>query len=272
MSLALGHINYLNCVPFFHHLACCGYHGRITSGVPAELNALLLEDAIDVSPSSSFEYGRHWERYLLLPDLSISSDGPVGSVLLFSDRALSELEDIPIAVTGESATSVNLMRVVLREWFGVKIVCDYVPEEPVETLIAQGQPVLLIGDLALQAAASATTKVYDLGQIWKEKTGLPFVFALWIVREEVAEYLPGELKRLSHSLRLSLKKALNEVNALAEEYSHTKEMTAAAIVDYWQQMSFGLSPRHQQGLLRFFALCVKYDLLPEVPQLRFFKA
>ena len=144
MTLVVGHITYANCAPFFHHLADCGFAGRIVPGVPAELNGRLAAGSIDVSPSSSFEYARHWRDYLLLPGLSISAAGPVRSVLLFADRPPEALEGAEIALTGESATSVNLLRVLLREFYGLQRVRFAVPDGPVEPLVAAGRPALLI--------------------------------------------------------------------------------------------------------------------------------
>jgi len=116
MTLNVGHIAYLNCVPFFHYLREVGFEGNIVKGVPAQLNAMLAEGKLDLSPSSSFEYGLHWQQYVLLPGLSISSRGPVQSVLLFSPCAIEDLEGRQVALTGESATSVNLLKILLKEF------------------------------------------------------------------------------------------------------------------------------------------------------------
>ncbi|RMF42965.1 MAG: futalosine synthase, partial [Deltaproteobacteria bacterium] len=77
MNLRVGHISYLNCVPFFADLRRQGFDGEIVCGVPAQLNAMLAAGEIDLCPSSSFEYGRAAQDYLLLAGQSISSIGPV---------------------------------------------------------------------------------------------------------------------------------------------------------------------------------------------------
>ena len=96
-QLRLGFIPYLNCVPCFHYLKENGFHGELVGGVPAELNLLLQQGQLDVSPSSSFEYARNWQDYLLLPGHSISSIGRVKSVLFFSPVEISELSGEKIA-------------------------------------------------------------------------------------------------------------------------------------------------------------------------------
>jgi len=84
--LRVGHISYANCTPIFYALRqyhdCSNY--IFIKGVPSELNRLLLRGEVDISPSSSIELARHPDLYYFLPDLSISSFGKVGSIILFS--------------------------------------------------------------------------------------------------------------------------------------------------------------------------------------------
>ncbi len=272
MSLTVGHISYLNCAPFFHYLREEGFSGPIQPGVPAELNRRLAAGEIDVSPSSSFEYGCHWRRYLLLPGLSISSLGPVQSVLLFTERPLEELRGEEIALTGESATSVNLLKVLLREYYGFSQVPCRVPEGPVEETLSAGGPALLIGDRALRAARSAkpSMQIYDLGEIWYRQTGLPFVFALWILRREAAEMKSREVLDLTAKLGRSRTRALGALETLAAEFPERQWLGEQGLLDYWRCMSYDLTEAHLEGLRLFFHLCVRHGLLAEEPELHFF--
>ena len=173
---------------------------------------------VDISPSSSFEYARNWREYLLLPGLSISACGPVKSVLLFSGRPLEDLEGADIAVTGDSATSINLVHVILREFYGLEKYRCAVPDHPVEDVIARGGTALLIGDRALRAALHPTSKiVYDLGELWLQHTGLPFVFALWILRRQAATEKAEELRALQRQLHCSKDLAFDSLEKLAAE-------------------------------------------------------
>jgi len=270
MTLTVGHITYTNCVPFFHYLAEAGFSGRIVEGVPAELNRLLAAGAIDVSPSSSFEYGCRWQDYLLLPGHSISSCGPVRSVLLFAARPIEELEGAEIALTGESATSVNLLRILLGEFYGFRNVTFRVPDRPVETLIAEGVPALLIGDRALRAALGASGHVYDLGELWYRFTGLPFVFALWILRREAAQDKPKEVAALLRHLTSARARAFASLEAVAATTPERLWMGEGELIDYWRCMSYELDEHHLAGLRHFFSLAVKHGLLPEMPRINFF--
>ncbi len=272
MTLRVGHITYLNCVPFFHNLREAGFEGEIIGGVPSRLNAMLAAGEIDLSPSSSFEYALHWQDYLLLPGLSISSRGPVKSVLLFSPIPLEDLESQEIVLTGESATSVNLLRVLLWEYVGLRSVRFAVPEQPVEDLIRQGKPALLIGDRALKVAKMRPRgcQIYDLGELWCQFTGLPFVFALWIVRREAAEKKTAEIAALAMQLENALALAQSSMDEIACQRPEREWLSQLEIRDYWQSMSFGLTPDHQQGLEFFFRLGHRYGLLPGIPELSFF--
>lgn len=271
MSLVVGHIAYTNCAPFFHHLRAAGFCGEIVSGVPAQLNRLLAAGKIDVSPSSSFEYARNWRDYLLLPGLSISTRGPVRSVLLFSPHPLEKLEGEMIALTGESASSVHLLKILLQEFVGLDQVDYAVPEGQVEEVIAQGGSALLIGDRALKMAKTYNGGViYDLGELWYRYTGLPFVFALWILRRESAVEKTLQVQDLLSQLEISQQRAFKDLAGLARAVPERSWMTEAGLVDYWQTMSYGLDQEHIRGLELFFRLCRKQNLLPDLPELKFF--
>ncbi|NTW70592.1 MAG: menaquinone biosynthesis protein, partial [Chlorobiaceae bacterium] len=187
--LRIGRIEYANCTPLFHVLQeqfpCPEY--EFVAGVPAELNRMLLTGAIDVCPSSSIEYAYHPDRYTILPQLSISSIGAVASVLLFSKVPVEKLDGQKILLSSESATSVNLLKILLAQCFGCS--CSYEVAPPGVTVTdGESSALLLIGDSALRASLEKSDLfVYDLGEIWYSWTGFPFVFALWLCRNEVAE-------------------------------------------------------------------------------------
>ncbi|MBE0598543.1 MAG: menaquinone biosynthesis protein [Desulfuromonadales bacterium] len=272
MTLAVGHITYANCAPFFHHLEAVGFAGRIVHGVPARLNGLLASGEIDISPSSSFEYGRRWRDYLLLPDFSISSRGPVQSVLLFSPGEPGSLAGQPIALTGESATSVHLLHLLLREFYGLPEVVAAVPTEPVEELLAAGRPALLIGDRALRASLAPPPgmRIYDLGELWYHHTRLPFVFALWILRRPAAAGKRDDLLALQAQLAEYHRRAFTSLATLAAASPERSWFGEERLIAYWQAMSFGLDADHLAGLQLFFDLCVKYGFLEEMPEIQFF--
>ncbi|MCK4503446.1 MAG: menaquinone biosynthesis protein [Desulfuromonadales bacterium] len=271
-ELALGYIPYLNCVPYYHYLKQCGFQGKYISGVPSVLNRMLQNGELDVSPSSSFEYARNWRNYLLLPDHSISSIGEVKSVLLFSPVPLAELSGRKVAITGESATSINLLRVILREFYHLQNVTDIVPTAPIEKLIKQYQPALLIGDRALSLAGKKPKDMYifDLGDIWYQHTGLPFVFALWMVSRSALNNFADELNALNLQLKQSYGLLMQQPNPVAATFVDSVGLNISAIVDYWETIDYRLDKDHLKGLQLFYQLCNKHSLLSEIPDLDFF--
>lgn len=272
MPLTIGRISYVNAIPFFHHLAQTGFSECVTDGVPAVLNACLAAGSIDLSPSSSFEYARNWRDYLLLPHLSISSRGPVRSVLLFSRLPLDAVAREQIALTAESATSINLLQVLLKEYCGAREVTCSVPGVPVEEIVADGGSALLIGDRALRTAdrLSGGMLVYDLGDLWCRFTGLPFVFALWIVRRLAFVEHPQAIRTFRSQLQQSLSMAFADLDGLAAAVAPGAPLTAKELVSYWRDnVSYELSAEHLAGLRLFYSLCRKHGLLEEEPELRF---
>jgi len=273
-KLRVGHIPYLNCEPFFHYLRDKGFNGQILSGVPSALNRMLQTGEVDISPSSSFEYLRNSQDYLLLPEVSISSCGPVQSVLLFSPCPPEKLLGQAIAITGESATSINLLRVLLREFYAHPQVLNFVPAGPAEALIAARQPVLLIGDRAMKQARLLPSgmQIYDLGALWFQHTGLPFVFALWIMRRAAARDKTDALHLLHQQLKKSLALSLQQLPQLAEETPlHQKlNLQTGELVQYWQTINYQLTPQHLEGLKKFAQLCLKHQFITQEPQIEFF--
>ena len=272
MSLTVGHITYANCAPFFHHLALCGFSGEIVKGVPAELNRLLSAGELDLCPSSSIEYARHATDYQLLPDHSISSIGPVQSVLLFTETPLNALSGVPISITGESATSVALLQLLLKEFFEIEDVQiqKEVGTEPIKEI--PDHPMLLIGDRALKARKQLARKcmILDLGELWYHFTGLPFVFALWIINRNSVAQKSEEIELFSRQLKESRQQALSSLEALAMAAPEKEWMGVEGLVEYWQKVSYDLDPLHIEGLNCFYYLLEKIGLIEKAPELEFF--
>ena len=217
--LKLGHINYSNCFPVHAGILTgkvnCPF--TIVEGIPTELNRALIDGKIDVSPSSSIEYATYPGKYRILPDLSITSRDKVMSILLESRVPLDQLNNRTVALTTASATSVVLLRIILELFNGVHP--DFMLyEQGVEDPYDQAEAVLTIGDLALKRAVSPRfPHAYDLGELWHQKTGLPFVFAIWQVNYRKA--LEPELARLSDILRESKQYGLARLRELADEHT-----------------------------------------------------
>lgn len=273
MKINIGHIEYANCTPIFSALAshfdCSGY--RFVDGVPARLNAMLREGGLDVSPSSSIEYATAHEQYCLLPELSISAVGPVKSVFLFTGVPVEELDGATIGLTAESDTSVNLLKVLLAKKYGFTNTFERTTL-PLEAALEKYPGLLLIGDLALKGARSgAHCRCYDLGELWHQFTGLPFVFALWIVRRDAALAKHASLATLARDLVAAKKIAYATYHEIAAGCRERQWIAEEDLVDYWQTISYELTEAHIEGARLFFRHAYELGLIPTLPEIRFFE-
>jgi chorismate dehydratase len=268
--LRVGRIPYANLVPIFHALTTHFSLDdvRFVPGSPSELNRKLRAGRLDISPSSSIEYAKHPDRYLLCPDISVSSRSKVMSVVLLSNGPLNRLPDGPISVTRASDTSIVLLEILLGEFLGKKnrlVRTDLPPGEALRRHPAH----LAIGDDALQASLSGTARhVTDMGQWWRRETGTPFVFALWIVSRRSLrlrlEALRGFARTLLTAKRIARESLTRPEHLLVGPDWMPKELRTA----YWRNLSYDLK-EEREGLVMFYRLAKKIGRIPAVPPLRF---
>jgi chorismate dehydratase len=268
--LRIGQIEYANCTPLFHVLKerfpCPDY--EFISGVPSELNRLLASGEIDVCPCSSIEYALHASDYCIIPQLSISSDGAVASVLLFSRCPIEALQGQTILLSSESATSVNLLKILMKQRYDCS--CRYVvTRQTAPDALEDAPALLLIGDAALRASLRESDEyVYDLGALWRDWTGLPFVFALWLCRQQVAD--SGVLKTLALQLIQAKELVPSYYQEIAEVVHEGVWMGRERLKNYWQNnISYQLDERNIAGLSLFYNKCHQIGLITNVPELQF---
>jgi chorismate dehydratase len=267
--LRIGRIDYANVTPLFYGLQACfpcdGY--QFVAGVPARLNAMLATGEIDVCPSSSFAYAANAERYLILPGLSISSDGPVASVLLFSRIPIEELDGRTVLLSAESATSVNLLRILMARRFGCRCAFRTV-SSGIDGALREAPALLLIGDAALRASqAGVAPYCYDLGLLWHAWTGLPFVFALWFCTRTAAAKQGGDMATLAAQLLTAKDYACRERERIAAEAPEASWMGRERLIAYWRDnISYDLGARHLEGLRLYFGLAAELGLLGRTPE------
>lgn len=253
MKLKVGWIQYANVYPIFYVLEKEGLlteEIHLVKGVPSQLNWALRNDLIDVSPSSSVEYLLNKELYDYVDGICISSKEYVGSVLFFSDHDLERIDGGKILLTDQSATSHLLLRVILEKFMGLNPVYD------ISSAPHTGESFLLIGDEALRyRKLNNGKKVYDLANLWYKHTGLPFVFALWIVRREITnsenELYPKYI-HLKDKLLYARKKCREYFSEMLKNYYLRDFMTEEEILYYWQEnMDYELTEKHKESLNLF---------------------
>lgn len=253
--MKLGRIPWINCYPIYGAIdrGIRPIDAQMVTGTAAQLNDLLAAGALDVSVVSAVEYARHAAQYHLLPDLAISCDGPVHSVALFSKRPLDELDGATVLRTTSSRTSVLLLELLCRHRWGVSPKFSSVQAEPddLPTLAAMDHDaVLVIGDAALLLQQSGAYRyAADLGNEWKNWTGLPFVFAVWAARRQA----PGdEVRRVHRQLLDARDWGLEHLGELADAAAAHTGIARDTCRAYLGDLDYALSERHVTGLTTFF--------------------
>ena len=260
----LGLVAYFNTAPLRYGLAeSLPPEVEILYAPPAELNGLIARGQIEAGLISSLAYARHQEELLLLPDISISATGRVGSVLFFFREKPSDWSGKPVALTPESETSVALLKLLLEDFYGVKPA--YRVGHPKDSDFGY----LAIGDEALILRKNPPfPKVLDLGGIWTERTGLPFVFAVLAIRKEALRACEEIVKVLARNLYLSRAKGLSNLNNLVEKH-RPKGLSYPEALTYLSGLEYDLSGLKQEALLVFFRHLARRGEISEIPRLSF---
>ena len=280
MTLTIGRIPYINCYPVYGAIdrGLIRIDADLVDGVPTALNALVAEGKLDVSVVSAVEYARDSRRYLLLPDLAISCDGPVRSVMLFSKRPATELSQRRVLVSRSSMTSVALLELLFENVWHARPV--FVPTDAEISDVARfgtedHEARLVIGDAALLLESSSATSgrggvktsqpvpqyphAYDLGAEWKRWTGLPFVFAVWVAQRNVAV----DAALAAHAgLIASRDWGIANVGTLAKQAAEATGVAVDACEQYLEGLDYGLSYPHLAGLTEFYRRLVERGSVP----------
>jgi chorismate dehydratase len=270
-EIRLGRIRYINVLPIYHALER-GWveNGFLTlvSGTPAELNSMLFKGEVEVSAISSVEYARHFRHYRLLPRLSISTEGDVGSVLFFSRVPFWDLTGREVILSASSATSAALLQILLYELYGSR---PLYRRALVENTIPEGAYGLLaIGDEALRLKASGRYPYFlDLGRAWHKLTGLPFVFGVWAVRLEVYQQDPEAVRAVHRALLLSKSLGLGALEEICRHAATLVEMTPANLLAYFHLLNYDLDDHQLKGLNTFYQYLHESGSLSEPVELAF---
>lgn len=287
--MRVGRIPYINCYPVYGAIdaGIVTLEAELVSGVPTALNAEMAAGRLDVSVVSAIEYARASDRYLLLPDLAISCDGPVRSVLLLSHVPAPELGGRRVMVSRSSMTSVALLELLFEHVWHARP--EFVPgdaevsdvarfaDEAHDARLVIGDAALLVGSAAQSPAtrhpspAAAGSRVprhesrpryafaYDLGAEWKHWTGQPFVFAVWVAQRTTSV---DRALGVHASLIQSRDWGLGHLDQLAERAAAATGVDAGTCRAYLSGLDYGLSYPHLAGLTEFFRRLVRAGRVP----------
>jgi chorismate dehydratase len=276
--MRVGRIPYINCYPVYGAIdrGLVPINAELVDGVPTTLNHEMAAGTLDVSVISAVEYARDAKKYLLLPDLSICSDGPVRSVVLFSKRPASELQGRRVLVSRSSMTSVALLELLFENVWDAKPA--FIPSNAELSDVArfgeeEHDARLVIGDAALHLWSRLRSPelypeggelaryryAYDLGAEWKAWTDLPFVFAVWVAQRTapVADALG-----VHAGLIASRDWGLGHLETLAAQAAIATGVHRSVCLEYLSGLDYGLSYQHLAGLTEFFRRLVAAGKVP----------
>jgi len=273
--MRVGRIPYVNCYPVYGAVdrGVVRLDATLVDGVPTELNRLMSSGALDVSVVSAVEYARDASRYLLLPDLAITSDGPVRSVMLFAKRPAETLSGARVLLSRSSTTSVALLQLLFDHVWnaepefaaGDAEVNDLsrLSHQPHDARLVIGDAALLLGARARAGQTEADAPypyVYDLGEQWKRWTGLPFVFAVWVAQRTAPV---SEALRIHARLIESRDWGLAHLDVLAGQAAKATGIAHRVCLEYLSGLDYRLSYAHLAGLTDFFRRLTADGIVPD---------
>ena len=240
--LRLGRIAYLNTEPFF---ASDAVRSTAIAVPPRQMYDLAAAGTIDAAPLPSVALADHPDLFRQIGNFTIAAAGPVSSVLLRSRVPPTDFRPgTRIGITGETATSLRLLKVLLYEYWGVDKGLLFDPLGP------ENDAQLVIGDQALDEQAAGFPHLIDLGAAWFDFSGSPFVYALWLAGPGASD---EALEDLADYFSINLARNGADVTEIAARRPGLG-MSPAKIEAYLAKFSYRLGERERAGLDRFFEL------------------
>ena len=239
--LKISAVSYLNTVPFIHGLK----QSELIHSIDLQLDYpsicadKLINGTVDLAlvPVAVIPKLQHAH---IISDYCIGANGAVDSVCLYSDVPITKIESIGLDY--QSRTSVALLKILLKEYWQLN------PELKKADVGFEGDikgkhAALVIGDRAF-ALNTKHAYIYDLSAIWKEMTGLPFVFAAWVANKK----LPKDFIIVFNK---ALEKGLSDIDtALALEGANYPNCTNPK--DYLNnKISYTLDAEKKKGMELF---------------------
>jgi chorismate dehydratase len=259
----LGAVGYLNARPLVYGLDTSSQFD-LRFDVPSKCAELLHEGAIDLGLIPSIEYNHPITRteYAIVPDLAIASNGAVASVAIYTGQPIQDVRSI--ALDTSSRTSVALVRVLCKRVFKIAPRLEHRGPDLREMLEAC-DAALIIGDNALMRDGDDRVEKFDLGEIWMQTTGLPFVYAFWAGRHGCLSARDFEALHGARDL------GLQHTDEIAREYFAASPERQAMGARYLQDnIKYSLGAQERAGLELFYQYAVEAGVISRAEPLRFF--
>jgi chorismate dehydratase len=232
---------------------------ELVDALPARCASLLREGDVEAALVPIIEYQR-LANVLIVPDVCVGTMRQVRSVVLAT--RVENLRNIQrLALDESSRTSAALLKIIFREFLGCEP--EWITGVPdVEQMLADNDAALIIGDPAMTFAREHL-RVFDLAELWRERTGLGFVFAMWMVAEEV-----GAGRRIDFSGARD--EGVARTEEIVESYTQLLGLSRDDLRTYLREnISFSIAEEMRAGMELYFKLAHKHRLIPELKPLKY---
>lgn len=252
--LQIGAVTYLNSKPLIEGLEQLAPEADLRLDYPSRLADDLSRGELDVALIPSIEYFRGHGRYAVVSDACVAARGPVLSVKLYSRVPCARIRTL--ALDEGSRTSATLSRVLLAERFGVRPELLPLPlDRPV--LESPADALVIIGDRAISPPAELFQVTWDLGEEWQRWTGLPFVFAMWVARNEC------ELGPVEQALSQARDLGVARLDEIAAREAPLLGLSLPTTIHYLREnLHFVLGEAERSGLQLFAQYAARLGLAP----------
>ncbi|HEX5025861.1 MAG TPA: menaquinone biosynthesis protein [Agriterribacter sp.] len=198
-KITVGIIDYLNVKPFLYGInkSRVIHDIELVETFPSKLAELLLNGRVDMGivPVAIIP---EMKEFHIVSDYCIGCNGPVATVCLFSEVPINRVERVLLDY--QSKTSATLAKILLKKYWHINPIFEEVTEEEYRDRIKNTTAGLVIGDRAFEQRKKSTYS-YDLGEAWKDYSGLSFVFAAWVANKPLPE---GFVHAFNEALALGL--------------------------------------------------------------------
>lgn len=252
-KIRIGVVPYMNAKPLIYGLNQLSDTVEVLPKVPSLLPKMLNNNDIDVALIPSIEYFRNSD-YAIIPDISISSIGSVDSVKIFSKVPINNIRIT--ALDKSSLTSHVLTKIIFSERY--HILPEYVSWDMSENLAdSEVDAVLIIGDNAMKVFDNGYVTL-DLGQAWYDLTGLPFVYAVWVVKQGC------KIAGINMLLKKAKESGVKSAEFLSGLESKRLQLTRERCLNYLtKSIRYNLGKAELNGLEKFYHFAESLGLAPK---------
>ena len=232
----------------------------LTDPVPSKCADLLAAGAAEAALVPVIEYQRIAGIHLI-PGVCVGSKEEVRSVVLVTRSG--DLKSVSsVALDESSRTSATLVKIIFQEFLG---------HEPrwqtafpnLGHMLDENDGALIIGDPGMTFARDGY-HVWDLASLWRQHTGLGFVFAMWMMRDDAT------VATRSLDFKNVRDEGLEKIDQIVDYYEQRLSLSREEIVEYLtQNISFTPDEGMVQGMRLYFQLAEKHSLIETVKPLRF---